>query len=339
MLQASEHVDTNIFGDLCIVRTVWRNVNQRRGAAPIFVRGVGEEYFRRGVRSVSSVEQTSGLAGLRIGLGKIGERKKIGGKEDAGERLSVARRLRETMIETLSAGTRHGGGDSVLHLPALLVGVEILVEKMAEKAPTLRNSDSVDALYGCRGLRIVFQIGEEIADSSQAEASDDWILPFVNDFIDFAGLKSAVEMNEMRIGREFAIQRMGETPLGARNRLARAIRRIAHRQNIFRTGGIIDRIAFSAGWSEERVTERHVFHFLRGCKIRTHETMNLFSSGIVGNRSKEPEVFSVVGDVEFPADPGNRVAFAHKKAVTEFGVGIGRRYTVHEAQNSFSAAV
>jgi len=107
---------------------------------------------------------------LGIGFRKIGERKKIGRKEEAGERLSVARRLRETMIETASACAGNVSDDAVHHLTALLVGVEILIEKMTEKAPALGNADSVDALNGRCGLRIVFQIGKKIADSSEAEA-------------------------------------------------------------------------------------------------------------------------------------------------------------------------
>ncbi len=160
------------------------------------------------------------FAGIRIGFRKIGEGKQICRKENAGERLSVARRLRKTMIEAASARAGDVSDDAVHHLAALLVGVEILVEKMTEKPPALRNTDSVDALYRRRGLRIVFQIGEKIADRSKAEASDDGIFRFVNDLINFAGLKSAIQMNEMRIGRRACHPRCEQNSTGCEESFA-----------------------------------------------------------------------------------------------------------------------
>jgi len=76
------------------------------------------------------------------------------------------------MIEAAAACPGDMRDDSVHHLAALFVGVEVLVEKMAEKAPTLRNAYRVNALHRCGGLRIVFQIGEEIADGGEAEADN-----------------------------------------------------------------------------------------------------------------------------------------------------------------------
>ena len=62
----------------------------------------------------------------------------------------------------------------------------------------------------------------------------------------------------MRIGDDFAVHSVCETPLAARDNLSQAIGRVTHRQNVFRTGRIIDGIAFSAGWSEKKMAERHV---------------------------------------------------------------------------------
>src|ERR1700675_1332298 len=191
----------------------------------------------------------------------------------------------------------------------------------------------------CGGFRVVFQIRKEITDSREAEASDDRIFCFINDFIDFAGLKTAVQMNEMNVGHEFSIDGVGKAPLIARNRLSRTIGRVTDRQNIFCTGGIIDGIALSARWSEEGMAERHVFHFLRGREIRAQQTMNFLSAGIVSDWSVELEVFAVIGHVKFPADPRNRVAFAQEKSVAIFAVRTGRTKSVHDVQDSFSAAI
>src|SRR5580704_7734933 len=144
-------------------------MDQGRGAAPILVRGIGEKYFRRSMRFVGSIEQTGGLAALGIGFRKIRKREQICRKEDAGEWLGVARRLCKTMIEAAPARTSNVSDDAVHYLAALLVGIEVLVEKMAKKAAALRNSDSVNAMSFGGGFRIVFQVGKEIADSREAE--------------------------------------------------------------------------------------------------------------------------------------------------------------------------
>src|SRR5579859_4995800 len=136
-----------------------------------------------------------------------------------------------------------------------------------------------------------------------------------------------------------AIHGMGETPLAARDYLAQALRRVAHRQNISCAVRLIDGIAFSAGGSEEEMSERHVFQFLRGREIRTHEATNRLPSQVVSNRSYEPEAVALLREVRFPTDPGNGVAFTHEEAVAEFRFWIGRGYAVDDAQNSFSAAV
>ena len=87
------------------------------------------------------------------------------------------------------------------------------------------------------------------------------------------------------------------------------------------------------------MAERHVFHFLRGSEIRTHQATNLFSPWIVSNWRIELEIFAVVGDIKFPADPGDGVALAQKKSVAEFRARIGGRYSIHKAQDSLSAAI
>src|SRR3984957_17265724 len=105
-------------------------MDQGRGAAPVFVRRVGEKYLRRSMRFARSIEQTGGLVPLRIGFRKVAEREQICRKEEAGERLGVPRRLRKAMIEAAPASTSDVSDDSVHHLAALLVCIEVLVEKM-----------------------------------------------------------------------------------------------------------------------------------------------------------------------------------------------------------------
>src|SRR5258708_17767581 len=123
-----------------------------------------------------------------------------------------------------------------------------------------------------------------MGDNCKTEAKNDGIFCFVDDLIDLARLESGVEVNEMRISGKFATHGVRKTQLAARNRSPQTVRRIAHRQDILRTCGVIDRIAFSAGWSEKGMAERHVVNSLGGRKIRTHQAMDFFSPGIVGDR-------------------------------------------------------
>src|ERR1700722_4546764 len=314
-------------------------MDQGRGAAPVFVRRVGEKYLRRSMRFARSIEQTGGLAALRIGFRKVAEREQICRKEDAGERLGVPRRLRKAMIEAAPASTSDVSDDSVHHLAALLVCIEVLVEKMAKKAAALRDSDGVNAMSFGGGFRIVFQIEKKIADSREAQTGDDRVFCFINDFIDFAGLKAAVQMKKMNVRQEFSVDGVGKAPLSARDRLPPPSGGVTDRQDIFFTGGIIDGIALSARWPEEGMAERHVFHFLRGREIGTHQAVNFLSAGVVSDRSVELEVFAMISHVKFPAEPRNGVALAEEKSVAVFAVRTGRTIAVDDVQDSFSATI
>ena len=60
------------------------------------------------------------------------------------------------MIEAAAAGSSDVGDDAIHYLAALLVSVEILVEKMAKKTAALRNSDGVNAMDWRGGMQVVF---------------------------------------------------------------------------------------------------------------------------------------------------------------------------------------
>src|SRR6185437_7340874 len=99
------------------------------------------------LRSCCRVQQTCFLAGIRIFFGHVGKREEVRREEETRHGLRVVRRLSKAMIEAASPSARHMGYDAIQHLPALLVGVEILIDKMPEKAPTLGNSNGIGALY------------------------------------------------------------------------------------------------------------------------------------------------------------------------------------------------
>src|SRR5205085_10437675 len=75
---------------------------------------------------------------LRIGLLKIREREKINRIEDVRDRLAVPRGLRKAHVETPTARTGDVRPDSIEHFAILLIGVEAVVNKMAQQPPALR---------------------------------------------------------------------------------------------------------------------------------------------------------------------------------------------------------
>src|SRR5271154_3828844 len=109
------------------------------------------------------------------------------------------------------------GQDSVERNVSILVGIETLIEKVAQKASILRNAFAVNALR--RGQRIarMFGIGRKVPDRSEATASDDRIGDDVNIFVDLAGLKTAIQMDMTVTRNELAVDRVGELPVSTRN--------------------------------------------------------------------------------------------------------------------------
>src|SRR5258708_7410163 len=115
-------------------------MNQRCCASPVFIRCVRVKNLRCGFGFCCSVQQPRCFSCLRIGLWNIREREQVRRIENTRHWLRVARRLRKTMVEASASRSGYVSDYAVHHLPALLVSVEDLVNKMAKKAPALRNS-------------------------------------------------------------------------------------------------------------------------------------------------------------------------------------------------------
>src|SRR4029077_12807273 len=109
------------------------------------------------------------------------------------------------MIEAAPSRSRHMRDHPIHYLATLLVGVEILVKKMAEKASALRDPNGISALDRGSSLRIVFQIGKKITHCRQPDAHRPRVLRRVNQFVNLAGNNPAIEMDIMRISRELAL--------------------------------------------------------------------------------------------------------------------------------------
>ena len=98
------------------------------------------EDLRHGAALLGAHEQAVGEAGLGVSLLAVRERKQVDRKEDVEELQRIARRLGETMVERSAPGASNLVEDAVEHPPPLLVLVEALIQKVAEKPSALRHA-------------------------------------------------------------------------------------------------------------------------------------------------------------------------------------------------------
>src|SRR5437016_541082 len=143
----------------------------------------------------------------------------------------------------------------------------------------------------------------------------------------------------MGVGHKLALHGMGKAPSVAWDCLPLAIGRVAHGKNVLCAGRIVYGIAFSSPGAHHEMAQRHLVSLLGRREIGTHDAANFSFSWIMGSRSEEPEILSLFRDVKLPAEPGNRVTFAQQKSVSDFRVCVRGSSSVHQAQNSSSAAV
>src|SRR5438445_13348846 len=116
-------------------------MNQRGGPSPVLVPGVRDDDLRPLIRAVRrSREEPVRDARLGIGLRPAREREEVRGIEERREAVSVTRGLREAMVE--APAPRAGGVNEqpVEDFPAGLVGVEPLVQEVAQETPALRDA-------------------------------------------------------------------------------------------------------------------------------------------------------------------------------------------------------
>src|SRR5438128_9508820 len=85
----------------------------------------------------------------------VGERKDIGWEKYSHGRLRVARRLGEAVIKTAAAGPRYVREHAVESDATILIGVEALIQKVAQESSVLRDAFAEDAGRRRDGIRRV----------------------------------------------------------------------------------------------------------------------------------------------------------------------------------------
>src|ERR1051325_2531916 len=144
------------------------------------------------MRFARGIEQACFGISVWIFLRQVCKGEKISREEEARHRLRIARRVSKTMVEASPTRAADMGNYAVHHLAALFVSVEVLVNKVPQKASALRDSHSANALHPRGSLRIVFQIGKKIAHRSQPYAHHHRILCGIHNLVNLAGQESAV---------------------------------------------------------------------------------------------------------------------------------------------------
>src|SRR5262249_60515117 len=121
-------------------------------------------------------------------------------------------RLREAMVE--AAASRPGGVNqhAVEHFATGLVGVETLVQEVAEKASALRDAHGDRGGDRELGPRIVAGPRHDVADRGESDPDDDGIAGAIDELVDLAALEPAGEGDMRGIVHQPAILAAVERP-------------------------------------------------------------------------------------------------------------------------------
>ena len=253
-------------------------------------------------------------AGHRIALFRVGEGK--GRRRELAQR--GGRRPSPVEVDPRGAGdVRHHG---IEHLAVALVGIEALIEKIAEESAALRGAERVGVFR--RGDRVgrVLEPRRGIPHGDESQTGNRRIRGGVRQLVGAARLEPALERDD--VARQL--------PLVARDRGRRALDPVADGQRVPRRRGIARRVA-------AQISDREFRTPRIGRERRADDT------GHAGRRRHvDPDRAVALRHVELPADPHDREALPHQQAVAELGVRrqvAGRGGAVESGEDGPAAAV
>ncbi len=254
-------------------------------------------------------------AGHIIPLLRVGKWKGSGriGTEADGRRPAVVE------IDPRGAGdVRH---HRIEHLPVAFVGVEAVVEEVAQKTAALRITKHIGVFRGSRSICGIPDPRRRIWYCDETETGDGRIGGCVHNLIDPAWFKAALESD-----RGVA----SELPLVPRNRGWSALKTVADRQRVF--GGL--RIA---GRVSAQISDRDLVFSCVRREAGTHDALDALR-----RRHLDTHTSRSSRNVEFPSHPDDRMALSHQKSVAEFGVGrqiAGRGRAIEARQHGLVSAI
>src|SRR2546423_10572622 len=158
-------------------------------ASPVLMTAVDVEDFGR-TGAAQIIPQSRALIRYRLAGRHTGERKDRGRVEERRKRRRVARRLCESMIEAAAPGTSSVHEKTVERDTTALIGVESLVQIVADEPAGLGNPVA-DSITDARdGRRVVLEVRHHVAHRREPSPDDYRILGAVDDLVDLPRLES-----------------------------------------------------------------------------------------------------------------------------------------------------
>ena len=341
MLAGGEQIDPDVVHHRRVARSVHRRVDERGGAAPVFVFRIRVEDLRQQVGRSRVREKAVGDTRLGVALRDIGERKDVRGIEEIQVRVAVPGGLCETVIEAAPARSGNLSDDAIEHLAVAFVPVETVVEVSSEKSAALRNAERQRAVdrpgrNRPRAGRRVLQHGDHVANRRWPQSHERRVLRGVDHLVNLAGLELRRHIHACRIRHCAGAVSARESPLASRHDAARPFHGVAHGHHVLRRFRVDDRIGGVIA-----IGQRMIRFLFGDDEVAADKTSN--RSPILGCRRRiDAHQSRALRCVELPADPQQGEALSHQESVAQLGVRAridASSRVVEEAEHPLPAAI
>src|SRR5262249_10337181 len=140
VLRATEGVDADILRNRDVGLAQWIGVDERTATMPVLGGALRVHHLRQESAAVllrEPAEDGVGTLAERVDRGAVGERKAIGGIEVFLVLAIVPRRLGEAVVEKAQTAASHVRDQTIEDDAILFVGVEGLIEELAQETTAL----------------------------------------------------------------------------------------------------------------------------------------------------------------------------------------------------------
>ena len=147
--------------------------------------------------------------------------------------------------------------DAIERDPPLFVGVETLVNKIAQKTAILRNAFAEHTRRRCDAVGRVLHIRSKVAHRREAQPGYNRIGDYVDVLINAPGLEAAVKVDGAVARRQLAVDHRGKLPLRAGDIGTLALARVANRERVAGIVGLRNRIFRASNRADHHMAERN----------------------------------------------------------------------------------
>ena len=218
------------------------------------------------------------------------------------------------MVEATAAGARGMHEHAVEGLVPALVGVEALVEEVAQEAPGLRHAEGHPEPRGEEALRVVLGVRDDVADGGETETAHDRVARAVHELVDLAGLEAARHGDVPRVLHDASVHLTSEAPVAALHHRTGREPAVAHREDVVAVVGVGQRVRNVAAVAERERPHRPVHR-----EVAPHEAFD-GTVAIARDRRFEPQEARLARHVELPADPDDGQSQPHQEPVAQLGL-------------------